>query len=239
MYPELKDKVVILTGASGGLGTAVTHFFYEAGARLVLVDYPTGVLQEKFGGLNESQILMLDQINVTERADVEWVAQKAVERFGGVDVLVNIVGGFRAGDPVHETGEEVWELMMEMNAKSVFLVSGIIGRIMVGAGKGGRIINIGAKGGLTGGKNSAAYSASKAAVLRITESMSAELKDANITVNAIIPSTIDTAANRRDMPNADFSKWVTPESLAGVIAFLASDGARDVTGALLPVYGRS
>jgi NAD(P)-dependent dehydrogenase (short-subunit alcohol dehydrogenase family) len=237
MYPELKDKVVLITGASGALGSVVARYFYAANARLALVDRQQESLQKRYEDLDTERIFLVGDISVTDRSDVEWLVQEIVKKFGTIDVLLNIVGAFRMGTPVHETPEDIWDLMMDVNAKSAFLMSSIAGRVMVGAGQGGRIINIGAKAALSGGAQTAAYGASKAAVLRLTESMAAELKGSGITINAVIPSIIDTEANRRDMPNADFNKWVKPESLAGVIGFLASDAARDITGATIPVYG--
>lgn len=239
MYPELAEKVVLITGASGALGIAVSQYFYDAGAKLALADRNEAALQAQFGGWDSERIFIIPNINVIDRSDVEWFTQAVVQKFNTIDILVNIVGAFRMGTPVHETPEETWDLMMNVNGKSVFLVSSIVGRVMVGSNQGGRIINIGAKAALSGGPQSAAYGASKAAVLRITESMAAELKGSGITVNAVIPSIIDTEANRKDMPSADFRKWVQPASLAGVIGFLASDAARDITGAAIPVYGAS
>ncbi|NJL93264.1 MAG: SDR family oxidoreductase [Anaerolineae bacterium] len=127
--------------------------------------------------------------------------------------------------------------MLDLNAKTAFLASTIVGRAMVAGGKGGRIINVGAKQGLSGAANHAAYGASKAALLRLTETLALELKPEGINVNAIIPSIIDTTANRNTLPNADPGRWVHPNSLAGVMGFLASDAARDISGALIPVYG--
>jgi NAD(P)-dependent dehydrogenase (short-subunit alcohol dehydrogenase family) len=155
-----------------------------------------------------------------------------------LDVLVNTVGGFRAGTPVHETPVETWDSMMSLNARTAFVVSQAVVPLMMGQGR-GVIIHIGARPGLKGAANAAAYSASKAAVIRLTESLSAELRDSGINVNCIVPGTIDTPQNREAMPNADPRRWVAPDSLADVILFLASPAARDIHGATIPVYGRS
>lgn len=235
-YPELENKVVLITGAGGALGTAVTRYFYEAKARLVLAEYRGGVLTDKFGDFDKERVLFSEGADVTDRADLEDLAKQVRESFGQLDIIINIVGGYDAGDPLHETSEDVWDKMMDMNAKSAFMVNHVMGKMVIGKDDGwGRIVNIAAKAGLSGGKNHSAYSASKAAVFRITESMSAELKGSGITVNAIMPTTLDTPANREAMPNADFSKWTQPASVAAVIGFLTSDDASIITGAAIPV----
>jgi NAD(P)-dependent dehydrogenase (short-subunit alcohol dehydrogenase family) len=155
-----------------------------------------------------------------------------------VDVLVNTVGGFRAGTPLHETPLETFDFMMNLNARTVYIAARAVLPPMLARGY-GKIISIAARPGLEGRANQAAYAASKAAVLRLTESMAAEYKMKGINVNAVIPGTIDTPQNRAAMPDAEVSKWVQPESLADVIAFLASDLARDVHGVGLEVVGRS
>jgi NAD(P)-dependent dehydrogenase (short-subunit alcohol dehydrogenase family) len=151
-------------------------------------------------------------------------------------VLVHTVGGFRAGSPLHETPLETFEFMIKLNASTVFITNQAVMPQMLKQGS-GKIINVAAAAGLAGRPKMAAYSASKAAVIRLTESTSAEVKAEGINVNCILPGTIDTPQNREAMPNANFAKWVQPESLADVIAFLASDAARDVHGAAVPVYG--
>lgn len=235
MYPDLKNKVILITGAAGNLGTAAIYFFAQAGAQLALLDVKKAHF-ERLEAMIDPEWLLIEA-DITDSAAVAAALDQVIARFGRVDVLVNIAGGYSGGKPIWETDEATWDKMMNLNAKSVFLLSGAVAKSMVERGEGGRIISIGAKPGLEGTKNHSAYSASKSAVLRLTESMAAELKPHQITVNAILPSTIDTPANRKAMPDADFSKWVTPESLAGIIGFLASDAARDISGALIPVYG--
>lgn len=238
-YPDLQGKVAIITGAAGALAEAVIQRFQAEGVLLALVDRDQGRLEAKLGAVDPAKCLLVGGVEISDKSKVTDATEKITAHFGKIHILVNISGGYSAGKPVHETDEETWDSMVNSNAKSVFLMSGAVIPQMLQQGEGGRIINIGATGGLKGGKNSAAYSVAKSAVFRLTESLSAELKDARITVNAIYPSTIDTPANRASMPNADFSKWVTADSMAGVIAFLASDAARDITGAALPVTGRS
>jgi NAD(P)-dependent dehydrogenase (short-subunit alcohol dehydrogenase family) len=161
-----------------------------------------------------------------------------VDHFGRIDVLAHTVGGFRAGTPLHETLLATLDFMLNLNAKTVFITNQAVIPHMLRQGA-GKIINLAARAGLQGQSNLAAYSASKAAVIRLTESAAAELKQSGINVNCVLPGTIDTPQNREAMPDADFSRWVKPESLADVILFLASDAARDIHGAAVPVYGRS
>jgi NAD(P)-dependent dehydrogenase (short-subunit alcohol dehydrogenase family) len=160
-----------------------------------------------------------------------------MEHFGRIDALVNTVGGYRGGQPVAETAIELWDGMFDLNARSAFIVSRAVAPHMLARGS-GRIINVGSKAALQGTRRSAAYSAAKSAVVRLTESLAADLKREGITANCVLPSTLDTPENREDMPGADPSRWVTPEEVADVILFLASDAARAVQGAAIPVYGR-
>jgi NAD(P)-dependent dehydrogenase (short-subunit alcohol dehydrogenase family) len=163
------------------------------------------------------------------------VAQ-ALERFGRIDVLANTVGGFRAGTPVHETSLEAWDFMLGLNARTALIISRAVVPVMLKQQQ-GKIIHVASRAALQGRARSAAYSVSKSAVLRLTESMAAELKREGIHVNCVLPGTIDTPQNRQDMPNADFSRWVTPEAIADVVLFLASEAARAIHGAAIPVYG--
>jgi NAD(P)-dependent dehydrogenase (short-subunit alcohol dehydrogenase family) len=169
---------------------------------------------------------------------VEKSVSEAIQHFGRIDVLVNTVGGFRAGKMLHETPIETWDFLLNLNARSVFIACQKVIPHMLNQ-RSGKIVNVAARPGIEGQAGMAAYSASKSAVIRLTESMAAELKSQGVNVNCIIPGTIDTPQNREAMPDADYSTWVTPESLAEVILFLSSESARDVHGASLPVYGRS
>jgi NAD(P)-dependent dehydrogenase (short-subunit alcohol dehydrogenase family) len=159
-----------------------------------------------------------------------------MEKWGRIDVLVNIAGGYKPGKPVAEIEDSELDFMFNLNARSAFITCRAVIPHMLAQGS-GRIINIGAKAGLAAGRKSTAYAISKAAVLRLTEALSAEVREQNINVNAVIPSTINTPANREAQPNADPSKWVAPEDMAAVIVFLASDAARAIHGAEIPVYG--
>jgi NAD(P)-dependent dehydrogenase (short-subunit alcohol dehydrogenase family) len=176
-------------------------------------------------------------VDVIDPAAVDEVVQATLHRFGKIDILVNTVGGYRAGTPVHETPIETWDFMMSLNARSAFVMSRAVLPAMLKQGR-GKIINISAGSALKGGANSAAYAASKSAVARLTESMAEEYKRLGININAILPGTIDTPQNREAMPKADFSLWVKPEMIARVVLFLASEDASPIHGALIPVFGR-
>lgn len=233
---DFENKVVLITGAVGNLGSAVASAFATAGAKLALTDHSSGRLDASFDTLSPDEHLFLNGIDVTDETSVAAMVEQTAERFGHIDVLVNTVGGYRAGAPVHETALETWDRMLNLNARSVFVVSRAVIPHLLEQGS-GHIINVSARAALSGGKGTAAYSSAKSAVIRLTESMAAELKDKGINVNCVLPGTIDTPQNRQARPSADASRWVTPESLAQVILFLASPEANDIHGAALPVRG--
>jgi NAD(P)-dependent dehydrogenase (short-subunit alcohol dehydrogenase family) len=238
MY-SFSKKIVMVTGAAGNLGRAVTAAFEAAGANLALVDRGEQRLRQAFPHIIDSPDHFLGNCaDLTDPDAVEAVVSNTIERFARIDVLVNTVGGFRAGTALHETPLETWDFLLNLNARSVYIASRSVIPHML-KHRWGKIISLAARPGLQGRANMAAYSASKSAVIRLTESMAAELRDSGINVNCILPGTIDTPQNREAMPDADHSRWVKPEALADVILFLASDAARDVHGAALPVYGRS
>lgn len=236
---DFRGQVAVITGAGGNLGAAVTRAFLAARAHVVPVDRSVDRLPTLFSDIaTASEHLLVNGVDLTDPAAVTGMVARVMERFGRIDVLVNAAGGFRADGPVHQTSLETLELMLSINLRTAFIASQAVVPIMLAQGR-GRIVNVASRAALAGTRNVSAYSASKAAVVRLTESLSAELRDAGINVNCVLPSIIDSAPNRAEMPNADPGKWVTPESLAEVILFLASDAARDVHGASLPVFGRS
>jgi NAD(P)-dependent dehydrogenase (short-subunit alcohol dehydrogenase family) len=234
MSEASSGRVVVVTGAFGALGVAVARAFGQAGAKLGLIDlaHPTVELQREFAG----HLLLGGADLANEEATRKAMAAIAM-RFGGIDVLVNVAGGFR-WEKVEGGSLETWDALYAMNLRSavVSCKSALPALIERGAG---RIINIGA--GAAAGRAAlgmGAYTASKAGVHRLTEALAEELKDRQITVNAVLPGTIDTPRNRLDMPDADFSRWVPPEKIARVIVFLASEDASAITGASIPVFGR-
>ena len=236
---DFTDRIVMIAGPSGNLGQAVVRAFEAAGARLVLLDRAPDRLPGLFPDLAATtDHLLLGAVDATDVAAVEAAVQQAVERMGRVDVLVNTVGGYRAGTPVHETPVETWDFMLNLNARPAFVLSRAVVPVMLTQG-GGKIVHVAARAALKGGAKAAAYSASKSAVVRLVESLAAELRRKHINVNCVLPGTIDTPQNRRAMPQADYSRWVPPEAIADVILFLASDAAWPVNGAAVPVYGQS
>ena len=231
---SLAGKVAVVTGPTGGLGGAVVRKLASEGARLALIDYSTGRMAEMFTDLDDP--ILVEGVDVTDPEQVEAALNTCLSEAGRIDILVNIAGGWRGGTPVHETDASQWDFVMNLNAKSVFLVSRAVIPHMLEQG-GGKIVSIAARSGLKGRAKTAIYTASKSAVIRLTEAMSEEYKEQGINVNAVLPSTIDTEPNRKGSPGQDYSKWVAPESLADVIAFLVSDAARDIHGVALPVSG--
>jgi NAD(P)-dependent dehydrogenase (short-subunit alcohol dehydrogenase family) len=227
-------KTCLITGAAGNLGRAVGAAFASAGATLVLLDRELKNLRAAYGDKAERVLLL--EVDLLDADAVAKAVETALQRFPRIDILCNIAGGFRTGSPVHETPENTWGLMLDLNAKSVINTARAVVPGMIAAGH-GKIISIAALAGLGGKANMGAYSASKSAVIRLTESMSAELRDKGINVNCILPSIIDTPQNRADMPGADHRRWVSPEALADVMLFLASDQARAIHGAAIPVTG--
>ncbi|OGO65299.1 MAG: hypothetical protein A2Z45_06150 [Chloroflexi bacterium RBG_19FT_COMBO_55_16] len=238
MY-DFSDQTVIVTGASGNLGVAVVNNFQASGANLVLVDRGTGRLQSLYPDIQGSRAHFLAEgIDVTEAEAVEKMVNQTIERFGHIDVLVNTVGGYRGGTPVSETSLETWEFLFKLNALPAFILSRAVIPHMLRARR-GKIIHVAARAATQGGGKMAIYSAAKSAVVRLTEGLATEIKDDGINVNCILPGTIDTPQNRRDTPNADYSRWVQPEAIADVVHFLASDASRAINGASIPIYGRS
>jgi NAD(P)-dependent dehydrogenase (short-subunit alcohol dehydrogenase family) len=236
---DFTNRVVMITGAGGNLGSAAARAFRAAGAKLALIDRNEDGLRQAFPDLIRDRGCYLGACaDLTSSEEVERVVDAAIEYFGRLDVLVNTVGGYRAGTPLHETPIATWEFMMRLNARTVFITTQIVVPHMLSQGY-GKIIHMAARPGLKGAANASAYSAAKAAVIRLVDSASAELRDQGINVNCILPGTLDTPQNRAASPGADHSRWVTPESLANVILFLASDESRDIHGAAIPVYGLS
>lgn len=225
----MTDKVVIVTGAFGALGRVVAARLGEAGARVVAVDHasqpPEGLAAAKVVG----------GIDLTDAAQANQVMEAVAGELGRIDGVVNIAGGF-VWETVGGAGNDSWERMHALNLITALNASRAALPYLEQS-PAGRIVNIGAKGALSAANGMGAYAASKAGVHRLTEALAEEYKG-KVTVNAVLPSIIDTPANREAMPDADPAAWVTAQELAAVIAFLVSDEASGVTGALIPVSGR-
>lgn len=235
---EFDGRIVMITGAAGNLGAAVAARFAALGTRLALLDRSAERLAQAREALDLPSATLLLPTDLTAPASVATAVGEVVARFGRIDVLANVAGGFTMGPPLHETPDDDWDLMMDLNARSVFHTCRAVVPHMVRQGS-GRIVNVSARAALEGKARMGPYCASKAAVLTLTESLAAEHKLAGINVNCILPGTIDTPQNRAAMPDADHSRWVPPAALADVIVFLASEASRAVTGAAIPVYGQS
>ena len=234
---SLKDKVTIITGAVGNLGTATARLFQQSGARTVLVDRSPDRVREAFRDTADSaNNLLAGGIDLSDAASLGKLMEQILAKFGRVDALVNTVGGYRGGKPVHEADLADWDFLFNINVRTMLLCCRAVIPQMLKQGN-GKIINVASRDGLSGSAGYAAYSASKSAVLRLTESLAAELKTSNINVNCIMPGTIDTPQNRAAVPNGDYTKWVEPSAIADVIAFLTSDASRAINGAALPVFG--
>jgi NAD(P)-dependent dehydrogenase (short-subunit alcohol dehydrogenase family) len=229
-------KTVLVTGAAGNLGRAIAAAFEARDANLVLAARTRDSLVAALGAESERRLFVA--VDLLDQAALDAAVGRARERFGRVDVLCNIAGGFRMGAPVHQTSDKDWDFLMDINARTMLHAVRAVVPQMIDAG-GGKIVNVGAFAAQKGVAQMGAYVAAKSAVIRMTEAMAAELRDKNINVNCVLPTIIDTPENRAAMPKADISRWVAPADLANVIVFLASEEARAIHGAALPVTGLS
>ena len=222
----MSSRRAIVTGGFGTLGSAVARIFTAAGWQVARVDYadaPPG------GGDG----LDIGRADLTQPHDAAKAVEAVVGRLGGVEALINVAGGF-TWETLEDGGAEAWDRMYRMNVVTAATMSRAALPELL-KGRDARIVNVGAFGALRADKGMGAYAASKSGVHRLTESLAAELAGRDATVNAVLPSIIDTPANRADMPGADFDQWVKPEAIAEVILFLASPAARSISGALIPV----
>jgi len=231
-----ENKRVVVTGGAGALGQSVASYFVERGARVAVLDYSDELLDAAFPEKDANNLYL--SCDLTNRESSAGAVNLVIDGFGGIDILCNIAGGFMMGDDVHETSDATWDFLFNLNTRSILNMSSAVVPVMQDGG-GGKIVNIAARAATGGAAKMGVYTASKAAVMRLTESMALELREQNINVNCILPGTIDTQRNRDDMPGADHSKWVPTANLAKVIGFLSSDDAIAVHGAGVPVDGLS
>ena len=229
-------QTVIITGAAGALGSTTAELFFRAGANIALVDINFAKLTHP--RWKHAKNVGLFETDLTDVNSVNNSVANIIERFGQIDCLANVAGGFKMGPQVHETPLTDWDFMMNMNAKSVFIMCRAAIPHMLEKKK-GKIVNIGARAAVQPKAKMAPYCASKAAVITLTECLAAEYKMQNININCILPGTIDTPQNREDMPDANFSNWVPTTDLANEILHLCSEQAKGITGAAVPVYGKS
>ena len=226
----MKSKVVLVTGANGGLGTYVTQAFLDVGAQVVGASLR--IQQTDFKHANF--VAMAGDVSTGTGA--KKLADQLVTQLGKLDVVVHTVGGFAGGTSVADTDDEMFQRMLDLNLNSVFHIVRATVPVLRQSGD-GRLIAIGSRAAVDPGAGVGAYSASKAAMVSLIKTVALENKDAGLRANVILPGTIDTPANRKAMPNADFSKWVRPSSIASLITWLASEAGNEVNGAMIPVYG--
>jgi NAD(P)-dependent dehydrogenase (short-subunit alcohol dehydrogenase family) len=227
---QIKDKVVLVTGANGGLGTHVTQAFLDAGATVVGVSRKIQQSDFKSPGFTALSV------EISTAAAAKRLVDTVMARFGRLDVVVHTVGGFAGGQSIADTDDATFQGMFEVNLNSTFYLLRAALPAMRKTGN-GRIIAIGSRAALEPGAGVGAYSASKAAMVSLIRTIALENKDVGITANVILPGTMDTPINRKVMPKADVSKWVQPGNIARLITWLAGDAGKDVNGAAIPVYG--
>jgi NAD(P)-dependent dehydrogenase (short-subunit alcohol dehydrogenase family) len=231
----MKGKQVLLTGGTGGLGLGVTPKVLARGAEITIPYHSAREVERLKGYLPPADVARIQFVRVD--LTNESAVQELVDSMGRVDVLIHLVGGFSMG-PTHEYSLEQWRQDLELNLTTTFLVCKHSLRKMLEHGY-GRIVTTGSRGAVEPGGQLAAYCASKAGVVALTRAIAAETRGTNITANVVLPSIIDTSANRAAMGSENAAQWVKPESLAEVICFLASGSARDIRGAAVPVYGNA
>jgi NAD(P)-dependent dehydrogenase (short-subunit alcohol dehydrogenase family) len=230
------QPVAIVTGAGGNLGVAVVQVLAGAGHRLVAVERTAAALDQALDGIDAGRVQAEPGIDLGDPAACRALVERAMRHFGRIDGLVHTVGAFAMAEV--EAGEAAhWERLFQANLFTAVNMCRAVVPAMRAAGR-GSIITVGAAAAARAGKGMAAYASAKSTVLRLTEALAAELKDAGVRANCVLPGTIDTPPNRAAMPGADTSRWVAPEQIAAVIAFLLSDAAAAVTGAAIPVTGR-
>jgi NAD(P)-dependent dehydrogenase (short-subunit alcohol dehydrogenase family) len=226
----LRDRVALVTGATGALGAAIVQAFASSGARVV------GVTRSDPPPAENPAQVSYEIADVGDEMSVEALIKRVVGAHGVLDIVVNTVGGFTAGQGVTDLPLDTWDRMLSLNTRTAFLVSKHAARVMVERHS-GRIINVASRSAYSGRKNAAAYAVSKRAVVTLTEALAEEMRGLGVTVNAIAPSIIDTPSNRASMPSADTKRWPSPAQVARIVLFLASDDATLISGAAIPVYG--
>jgi NAD(P)-dependent dehydrogenase (short-subunit alcohol dehydrogenase family) len=233
------ERVVLVAGGTGGLGRAVSLAFLEEGARVVVTYRKQEELDtlKKLAAGNSFHLEAYD-VDVTDEADVSKLVEGIVVRHGRLDAMVNTVGGYAGGVKLWELDTKVFDQMLALNLRAGYALSRAAVRVMLKQGS-GAIVNVAAKAAIDHGAGAAAYAASKAAAVAMIDSLGEDLKGTGIRVNSVLPNIIDTEANRKVMPKADFSKWPKPEDIAHVIVFLCGEGAKVIHGAAVPVFGNS
>ena len=231
---DFSNRIVLVTGGTGALGRAITKAFIASNATVI-----SSYVSDREVDQLEAQIksvVHLIKADIGKEEEVKKLVSSILVKYGQIHILVNVVGGYIGGKSVAELDEKEWDLMMNMNLKSAFLISKNVIPQMISS-KNGKIVHVSSRTGLKSSGYDSAYAASKSGLIRLVESLSDEVKELNINVNCIMPSTIDTEANRIAMPNADHSRWVKPLDLANIVLFLCSEEGKAITGAAVPTYG--
>lgn len=239
MADRFQNHVVLVAGGTGGLGRAVSLAFLQESARVIV----TWRRQEEFAALSRdanglSGMLSGHELDVTEEAATQQKIDAVTAENGRIDILINAVGGYAGGTPLWSTPPDVWERMMALNLRSGYVLCRAVTPSMLSQAS-GCVVNIASRAAFDHAAGAAAYAASKAAAVAMMDSLAADLRGKGVRVNSVIPSIIDTDANRKAMPDADFARWPKPEEIAKVILFLCSDDAKLIHGASVPVYGQT
>jgi len=225
------NRVVLITGAKGGLGSFVTQAFLNAGDTVV------GSSKSIQGSDFASPRFAAMPADLTDRGSARQLVESAIQQFQRIDALIHVMGGFAGGQPIAETDDATWDLMMNLNVRAAFYMLRAVLPHMRKVGR-GRIVAIAGRAAVEPAANISAYSASKAALVSLVRTAALENKELGITANTILPGTMNTDGNRKADPQADASRWVPPETVADLAVFLASEAAAQITGAVIPVYGR-
>jgi len=237
----LENRIAIVTGGTGALGRAAVENFLIAGAKVAapyVVDAEVPILREQLGDRFPASEIFLKKADVGDEAQTAQLVAEVAAKWGKVDILVNLVGGFWGGKPIAETTLAEWQAMFDLNVKPTFLCCRAVVPIMQ-RNQWGRIVSVASRSGLQGAGEYAAYAVSKGAIATFTASLAQEVLADGVIVNAIAPSTIDTEANRAAMPKAKHENWVKPADIARTIGYLCSDDCRVTSGAVVPVYGKA
>ena len=235
-------RVAVVTGVTGGLGPAVLRAFLDSGAVVVGTYRDSQAAKETRGQIGDADDgLALERVELTDRAEVERLVTTVVDRWDRLDYLINVAGGWAGGKPVWETQDDELERMLSVNLRTAFLsCRAVVPQLL--RQRFGRIVNVGSRTAVRAEAGAVAYGIAKAGLVRLTETLALDLRragDHDITANCVLPSVIDTPENRKAMPKADFSKWVTSEQVAAVIHWLTTDEAAPISGTAIPVYGRA
>jgi NAD(P)-dependent dehydrogenase (short-subunit alcohol dehydrogenase family) len=237
----LKNRVAVITGGTGALGRAVGEHFLREGARVAvpwIVDAEVPLFNQRMGGRFAASNILLSKVDVGDEQQVARFVEETVGKLSRIDILVNLVGGFWGGKTIADTTIAEWQAMFDLNLKPTFLCCRAIVPVMQ-RNKYGRIVSVSSRTGLLGAGEFAAYAIAKGTIKTFTASLAEEVLNDNVLVNAIAPSTIDTEANRKAMPNAKHENWVKPEHIAQTIAYLCSEQNQVTSGTVVPVYGRA